>query len=251
MTSTPQLSASLEDYVKTICKLVRAQKIARVRDIARIRGVRAASVTIAMRRLMALGLIRYEKREYIDLTSRGEQEAQRILSRHQVLKRFLSQVLKMPEQNAGADACAMEHSLSTQGMDYIVRFLEFLNNCPDGQRFLELFHRCTLYQNASGNFPRECQLQGDGETVEINQPVRLISLAPGSRTRVAHITRLGASRERLLDMGLLPDVALEVRAVTQHASGEVQVQLETEGFHLELQGDDARAVMVAPPEASR
>jgi Mn-dependent DtxR family transcriptional regulator len=44
MTSTSQISASLEDYMKTIYKFVRAPKIALVRDIGRIRGVRAVMV---------------------------------------------------------------------------------------------------------------------------------------------------------------------------------------------------------------
>ncbi len=40
--SLPQLSSSLEDYLETVFALVRDKTVARVRDIAKARGVRAA-----------------------------------------------------------------------------------------------------------------------------------------------------------------------------------------------------------------
>ena len=72
-----ELTGALEDYLETIYELVRDHKFARVRDIAKARGVRAASVSPAMKRLSDLGLIRYVRREYIDLTEQGEEEARK------------------------------------------------------------------------------------------------------------------------------------------------------------------------------
>jgi DtxR family Mn-dependent transcriptional regulator len=46
-----ELSTALEDYLETIFELVRDQKFARVKDIAKARGVRSASVSPAMKRL--------------------------------------------------------------------------------------------------------------------------------------------------------------------------------------------------------
>ena len=92
-TGTCHLSSSLEDYLETVFELVRDRKVARVKDIAKARGVRAASVTPAMHRLAHLGLIDYAEREYIVLTPAGEKMARRVYARHRVLQRFFREVL--------------------------------------------------------------------------------------------------------------------------------------------------------------
>jgi DtxR family transcriptional regulator, Mn-dependent transcriptional regulator len=250
MNPVHRLSASLEDYLESIYELVRDQKVARVRDIARARRVRAASVTPAMRRLVELGLIRYEKREFIDLTPEGQREAQRIFARHQVLRRFFEQVLTMPGRSAAADACAMEHSLSPEGMDYMVRFFEFVNNCPDGRRFLDLFHHCSFREHAPGGCPEDCQLRRGSHEAADGQSVSVASLAAGSRARIVQITGVGALRDRLLGMGLLPDVVVEVVKLAHTAAEGQQVELRVQGFGLRLSEEEARAVRVAAPEGS-
>ena len=121
-----ELSGSLEDYLETVYHLVKKYRFARVRDIADDRGVKAASVTPALKRLSDLGLVEYEKREYVLLTAEGERQALRVVARHQVLLRFFRDFLQMPDATAEKEACAMEHSLSNEGMDRLVRFLEFV-----------------------------------------------------------------------------------------------------------------------------
>lgn len=244
MASVEHLSGALEDYLETIYELVRDQKVARVRDIAQRRGVRAASVTPAMRRLAELGLIRYEKREYIDLTPRGQREAQRVFSRHQALTRFFERVLRMPVEEGESDACAMEHSLSPGAMDYLVRFIEFLHNCPEGARFLELFHGCAVAQHAPERCRDECPLRRKGREQE-RAAVSLATLGAGARIRVRRIAADGALRDRLLDAGLLPDVVVEVVRV---ADDRGRFDLRLGGFDVRLSGEEARAVLVAPPE---
>ena len=141
------LTGSLEDYLETIFELVRDKKLARVKDIAKARGVKAGSVSPAMRRLADLGLIEYVEREYIDLTPAGEVEARRIFAKHQLLTRFFSQILKMSKSSAEADACAIEHNLSDEGMDHIVRFFEFLQGCPEGNQLTVPGHSAQSHQN--------------------------------------------------------------------------------------------------------
>ena len=92
--STSSLTASLEDYLETIYRLVREKRFARVRDIAQARGVKAGSVSPAMKRLAELGLIAYQQREYIGLTAEGERAARRIYARHQLLTSFFHDLLK-------------------------------------------------------------------------------------------------------------------------------------------------------------
>ena len=63
ITKFPEMSQPLEDYLETIYLLVQEHGFARVRDIARARDVKAATVSIALRKLAELDLVRYERRE--------------------------------------------------------------------------------------------------------------------------------------------------------------------------------------------
>jgi DtxR family Mn-dependent transcriptional regulator len=248
MTGREPLSGSLEDYLETVYQLVRDRKVARVRDIAQARAVRAASVTAAMRRLADLGLIRYEQREYIDLTPEGEALAREVYSRHQALLRFLDQVLGVPPDQARADACAMEHSLSPQAMDHLVRFFEFLAASPEGRRLLELFHADSGRQSLAGlraelppsDVPVAADRSGDGTSV-----VPVASLESGARGRVVQVVGVGRVRDRVLGMGLLPDDAVEV---TQTGPGADEVAIRSQGFELHLSGEEARAILVSADE---
>jgi len=236
-----QLTGALEDYLETIYELVRENKVARVKDIARARGVRAASVTPAMRRLSEAGMIRYVQREFIDLTPDGEQTARRIFARHQLLTRFFEEILRMSPDLAEGDACAMEHSLSSAGMEHLVRLFEFMRNCPEGQQLLARFHRCSLVH---GDVP-ECQercatREGQRARRAVTQR-SLADLAPGERARVAQVNGSETERRHLLDMGLLPDVVVEIARVDR---AQRQIWIALQGFELALGDDEATCVAV-------
>ena len=236
------LTSALEDYLETIYELVRDNKLARVRDIARARGVRSASVSPAMRRLSDLGLIRYVQREYIDLTEIGEEAARRIYARHQLLSRFFHEILQIPADAAAADACAMEHSLSDLGMDHLVRFFEFMHICPEGHHFLDRFRSCPQLSHDSPECNRCSHLneQDPGEETK-----SIAQLKPGDRARVTQVSGTGAVRQRLLDMGILPDVCVEVERVAP-AGDPIWIKLQ--GFQLSLRIKEASSVLVVEVE---
>ena len=66
-----ELSESLEDYIEIIFNLIETHKIARVRDIARAKDVKMSSVVSALKRLGQTGLVKYEAREFVELTDSG------------------------------------------------------------------------------------------------------------------------------------------------------------------------------------
>lgn len=237
------LTSALEDYLETIFELVRDQKFARVKDIARARGVRAGSVTPAMKRLAELGLIRYVQREYIDLTEQGEAEARRVYARHQLMSRFFEEILGVQREQAQADACAMEHSLSAEGMDRLTRLVEFLNICPDGGEILARFHQCARVHGPLPQDWRDCSCaQSNAECQQRRQSsIPVSQLRPGQRGRVTQVEGSGAVRQRMLDMGILPDVLVEVE---RHAPGGDPIWVKLQGFQLSLRQKEAEAVLV-------
>ena len=256
MAQISNLSPSLEDYLEIILQLEQETGEVHVKDIASRKSVRMASVTGALKRLAAEKLIRYKVRETVHLTDAGRELAQRVLSRHEFIMRFLHDVLGVSKETSSRDACSIEHVISLESLDRLAGLVEFLNTCPRaGDGFIERFHSC--YDNA-------CQrLKGDGgdrlhcfmehgDAVHLSDDaVRMFSrkagllqlseLNPGERARVVSVRGMVAIRQRLLDMGLLPGAELEMQRVAPLGD---PIDIKLKDFHLSLRKIEAAMVSV-------
>lgn len=244
MTTDTPLSSSLEDYLETVYLLVQKHQFARVRDIAADRGVKAASVSPALQRLADMGLLDYSRREYVRLTEKGEHQALQVLGRHQVLSTFLQTFLRMPPEDAERDACAMEHSLSPQAMDGLVRFLEYATVCPEGsETVLSRFHRCSRVHAGLPPCDRPCTPSEPGLA-----EAALSEVETGARVRILRVHATGAVRQRLLDLGLLPGVPVHV---VRRAPGGDPLWIQVLNSQIALRSKEAEAVkvQVVPPDA--
>jgi DtxR family transcriptional regulator, Mn-dependent transcriptional regulator len=244
MTGTAEatLSGALEDYLETIFLLICGEGFARVRDIAKARSVKSSSVSPALRRLAELGLIKYVQREYVGLTDSGERAARRVLARHELLARFFSQVLRMSPEAADREACMMEHNLSAEAMDRLVRFFEFLRVCPEGRpNWLDKFHSCSMVQEGAPNCAGVCGHKSLPRAQRADMTTTLSDLEPGQEGQVTQVNAQGAVRQRLLDMGLLPDVVVRVERV---ALGGDPIWIRFKGSQVALRRDEARSVLL-------
>ena len=125
-TAHPEESAvtnSLEDYLETIYLLVQANGSARVRDVALALHVKMPSVIKAILELKRQGLALQEPYGAVELTEAGVAAASLILGRHTLLKKFLL-LLKVADETAEKDACAMEHFLSAETLARITEFVK-------------------------------------------------------------------------------------------------------------------------------
>jgi len=115
-----------EDYLKAIYLLEKEKGVARVRDLSRVLNVKPSTVVEHLERLAREELVYYEKREYIKLTSKGRSLAEKIYEYHNVIRRFLKEVLMLPEDIAEKDACYIEHGVHKETIERIKLFLEYL-----------------------------------------------------------------------------------------------------------------------------
>jgi len=148
------LSASLEDYLEAIWHVEAAKGAARAKDIADRLGVNASSVTAALQTLAERGLVNYAPYDIVTLTAAGRPAAERVVSRHAVLRDFFVNVLGVSEQEAEATACRMEHAVGSM----VLRRLEHLANyvairpAARQRRWLERFLAfCRKREAAQGN----------------------------------------------------------------------------------------------------
>ena len=121
----PRTTAAVEDYLERIRELIRTKGYARVVDIAAELKISQASVTSMIQRLDGEGLVKYEKYRGMVLTGAGEQVAQKIAHRHQLLTDFL-RLLDLPESVIATDVEGLEHHISPEtfrGIEALTRFL--------------------------------------------------------------------------------------------------------------------------------
>lgn len=118
-----KLTFSMENYLEAVYELSAGDGGARVSDIAARMGVSKASVNSAMNLLHQRGLVENEKYREIRLTEAGLQAARLTAEKHHILQALLSQVMGVDEEQASADACAMEHVISDESTRKILDFL--------------------------------------------------------------------------------------------------------------------------------
>lgn len=241
-TKSGPITESLEDYLETIYELIRDKQVARVKDIAKARDVRMASVSPAMHRLQDLGLIVYNRREFIQLTPKGKQIALKVIAHHEILRRFLCDFLHVDKNIAEEDACQIEHHISDQTIDRLVRFFEFMDTCPLGIQVQELFKNCAEVNPELPACEEECARRTSYLRQEREQSnSRLSELEPGEKGKITHIKAMGALRQRLIDMGLLPQTVVEVERVAP--SGD-PIWLKVRGFNISLRKKEANGILV-------
>jgi len=123
-----RISPALEDYLETIYNLHEACGAVRVTDVAEQMSISKPSVNRAMGALKKQGLVDHEPYGLLALTPEGLRLARNVARRHSVILRFLRDVLKVDEDAAQGEACAVEHAISADTIDKLENFLDSLEN---------------------------------------------------------------------------------------------------------------------------
>ncbi len=110
----PELTASVEDYLKAIYDLERAGEPAATTALASRLGVAPASVTGMVRRLAEAGLLTHERYRGARLTPQGRSAALRTLRRHRVIEAYLVRALGYRWDEVDPEAERLEHAASDE-----------------------------------------------------------------------------------------------------------------------------------------
>lgn len=119
-----KVSASLEDYLETFLSLENEQQNIKMSEVAVQLNVSKASVHKAIQVLKERGFVEQEKYKQLALTDEGREIALNVRKRHNIIKSFLIDVLKVEKEIAEDDACKMEHSISKATLDKLELFME-------------------------------------------------------------------------------------------------------------------------------
>lgn len=147
-----KLSASLEDYLESIYHLVNKQDVARSKDIADVMQVSRASVTGALKALSEKELVYYKPYAYTTLTKKGQEVADRIACRHEILAHFFENILGVESSMAETAACRTEHTLGLEITSRLMAFIEFLSITQNnGKDITQQFQQYWQMSNGARN----------------------------------------------------------------------------------------------------
>ena len=226
------LTESAEDYLEAIYVISQRSKVVRVKDVAKQLKVKMSSVVVALKALAQKGLIEHEYYGYIELTEEGRKIAEEIYSRHKSLFKFLHQTLGLEEEVAARDACRIEHYVSPETMNRIVKFTEFIETCPEGApSWLTNFYYFVQY-GKRGPCPKK--IKGDSEEV-----FPLNRLQAGQMGEVIKLIGDSSLKQRLLKSGIVPGEVLKVMA----PAGEA-VEIAIQDTQLSLNQEEAANILV-------
>lgn len=119
---TKRYSESLEDYLETI--YMYGGKDVKSVDIANHLNVSRASVNNALNSLIDKGLVTKKLYGNIALTDNGLEVSKKILEKHEILKEFLIDVLRVKPKQAETEACGIEHVISDYTASQIKKLIK-------------------------------------------------------------------------------------------------------------------------------
>ena len=128
----PDLSDSIQDYLKEIYKLGTGGERVSTSALAGRQRVSAASASAMVKKLAALGLAEHAPYRGVTLTRAGEEVALEVIRHHRLLELYLAETLGIGVEDVHDEADRLEHVLSEELEARIDRVLGFPTHDPHG-----------------------------------------------------------------------------------------------------------------------
>jgi DtxR family Mn-dependent transcriptional regulator len=127
-----RITISKENYLKAISEAASEGEIVKAVTLTRWLHVSAPAVTMAIKRLKRDGLIEVGAEGQITLTGPGREIANRLLYRHHLIERMLTEVFGLEWYKVHDEAEQLEHAVSTDFEEKLVEKLGSGGVCPHG-----------------------------------------------------------------------------------------------------------------------
>jgi DtxR family Mn-dependent transcriptional regulator len=128
----PKITHALEDYLKSIYQLAEESQPVIAARIAAETGVSPSTIFATLQRLAREGYVKINRRKEIHLTEDGRKVAEKIVRRHFLTERFLTDLLGLDWVKAHQEAHRMEHAISQEVEERLAKLLSHPTTCPHG-----------------------------------------------------------------------------------------------------------------------
>ena len=195
MSGHSHFAESIEEYLEAVYRLEHEGPGVTTSGLASMLGVAPASVSGMLKKLDKDGYVEYVARGEVKLTRKGLEVGARVLRRHRLAERLLTDVLGMPWDEVHAEACMLEHAISERVEDRLIELLGNPQTCPHGHpvpsRDLRVAER-TGVPLAQIDRGRRAVVSGvTDEVPEILRYLGEIGMRPGAHVSVLEKAPLG------------------------------------------------------------
>lgn len=132
MAGHTHFAESIEEYLEAVYRLEREGPGVTTSGLASELGVAAASVSGMLKKLAADGYLEHRARGEAKLTQKGLEVAVRVMRRHRLAERLLTDILGMGWDEVHAEACMLEHAISERVEQRLIALLGDPQTCPHG-----------------------------------------------------------------------------------------------------------------------
>jgi len=209
------LSPTVENYLKNLfIQLQQADaKLLAMGRLASTMGVAPGTATAMVKALADAGLVQYEPRGGVRLTTKGERRALNVIRRHRLIELFLVQTLGLDWSEVHAEAEELEHAISDKVLEKIDALLGHPQFDPHGDPIpaargaftpvaLQSLGDCALHQEL--RIARVVE-----QDAEFLQMLHRLGLVPGTaivveaRDRVADSVAVRPTGRRAVNLGTM------------------------------------------------
>lgn len=132
MAENPKTTATTEEYLEVIYMMSAEHKTVKGARLAESLRVSRPTVTATLRRMSRDGLVKFNAKKDIELTSKGFRVADELQRRHRIVERWLVDILGFDWANSDAEAHRLEHAFSDEVVERLNEQLGRPATCPHG-----------------------------------------------------------------------------------------------------------------------
>jgi len=127
-----EVTAVTEEYLEGIYRLQERGGVARTGEIVKLLKVAPGTVTNTVERLEREGLVTHKSYRGVRLTEKGRRMALRVVRRHRLSERLLTDLLRVEWSRAHQAACGLEHGIADDIAKSLEEALGHPKTCPHG-----------------------------------------------------------------------------------------------------------------------
>jgi DtxR family Mn-dependent transcriptional regulator len=180
-----QATPAEEEYLQTLFWLLEAGLPMTGANLSRAMQLSAPTVHEMLGRLERDGYIVRDADRSIDFTASGREHAERVVSRHRMIERFLTDVVGVPWDDVHEEAEHLEHAMTPRFEAYVRATVGDAKTCPHGHpiRVGERIDGVPLADCAPG--ARITILRLENEAEDLLHYLKDAGIEPGMDGRVA------------------------------------------------------------------
>jgi len=189
MSSTREISATVEEYLEAIYRLEEKKGLAKTGDLAKELNVTLGTITNTIENMEKQNLVIHKPYKGVKLTKKGRKLALDVVRRHRLSERLLTDILRLEWSKAHDAACKLEHAIADE--DILKPLEEALGKpktCPHGNPIPTESGKVVEEKSellTSLNLGEECTIvKITDERQDLLQYLATLGLVPGANVQI-------------------------------------------------------------------